>query len=282
MPSVPQLVVILFEFALALSGLGCLGWLFLSDSGRALRTRAPALKFWDVNVSDFLLLGWFILLFGLVELLLLRLIAGPVPDAQSDVRTLKMLLYGSVLHFGAILTWPLARALARRRAAASQPHAPAPIGSVLQVIRGGFLTFLVVMPLALGAGFLWERFLQAVGLPTERQELVDLFSRTKSPALLAFLVTLALVLAPVAEELVFRAGIFRFLRSRTPRWVAFVGSAGLFAALHGNWFSSLPLFILGLVFAAGYERTGRIAVPMLAHALFNLNTLLLVLSGVGG
>jgi hypothetical protein len=64
--------------------------------------------------------------------------------------------------------------------------------------------------------------------------------------------------------------------------VAFTVSAGLFAALHGNWVSSLPLFVLGLVFAAAYERTGRIAVPMLAHALFNLNTLLLVLCGVGG
>ena len=64
--------------------------------------------------------------------------------------------------------------------------------------------------------------------------------------------------------------------------MAFVVSAGLFALLHGNWVSSLPLFILGLVFAAGYERTGRMAVPMLAHALFNLNTLLLVLGGVGG
>jgi hypothetical protein len=107
-------------------------------------------------------------------------------------------------------------------------------------------------------------------------------AQAKSPALVAFVIALALVLAPVAEELVFRVGIFRFLRARAPGWVAYVVSAGLFAALHGNWFGSLPLFILGLVFAASYERTGRIAVPMLAHALFNLNTLLLVLSGVGG
>jgi hypothetical protein len=95
------------------------------------------------------------------------------------------------------------------------------------------------------------------------------------------MIALALVVAPVSEELVFRAGLFRFLRSRAPRWVAFAVSAGLFALLHGNWVSSLPLFVLGLLFAAAYERTGRVAVPMLAHAFFNLNTLLLVLSGVG-
>ncbi|MFA5056810.1 MAG: CPBP family intramembrane glutamic endopeptidase, partial [Opitutaceae bacterium] len=51
--------------------------------------------------------------------------------------------------------------------------------------------------------------------------------------------------------------------------------------LHANWVSFLPLCVLGVIFAMAYERTGRIAVPMLAHALFNLNTLLLVLSGIG-
>jgi hypothetical protein len=137
------------------------------------------------------------------------------------------------------------------------------------------------MPLASGAALAWERFLNIVGLPTERQELVDLFTQTKSPVLLALMIALALVVAPVSEELVFRAGLFRFLRFRAPRWVAFTVSAGLFALLHGNWVSALPLFVLGLVFAAAYERTGRVAVPMLAHAFFNLNTLLLVLSGVG-
>jgi hypothetical protein len=287
MPSVFQTAVTCFEYALALCGLVysvvCLCWLFFSVRGRVARVRPAALMAWDVTLSDFLLLGWFMLSFGFVGQLLLRIIAGPLSDTRSDSQTLQLLLYGTMFHFGAVLTWPVARALARRRrAVASQPSAPTTPGSVIQVVRGGSLTFLIVMPLALGAGFFWERFLQAVGLPTDRQELVDLFAQTKSPALFAFLITLALVLAPVAEELVFRAGIFRFLRSRTPRWVAFVVSAGLFASLHGNWVSSLPLFILGLVFAAGYERTGRIAVPMLAHALFNLNTLLLVLSGVGG
>ena len=343
MPPVSQLVVVLFELALALSGAGCIGWLAFSKRGRAARARPAALSAWDVAVSDFLFLGWFMLSFGFVGQMLLRLFAGPLSDTASDNHTLQLLLYGTMFHLGAVLTWPVARALARRRqAAASQPPAPATSETVLQAVRGGSLTFLVAMPLALGTGFLWERFLQVVGLPTERQELVDLFAQTRSPALLAFLITLAVVLAPAAEELVFRAGIFRFLRSRppvavvfaalvlaavlslaitglhgtpmtvalhlgaaagvalgaillargrrgreallqpTPRWVAFTVSAGLFAALHGNWVSSLPLFVLGLVFAAAYERTGRIAVPMLAHALFNLNTLLLVLSGVGG
>jgi len=282
MLSVPQIVVVVFEYALALAGLGYLAWLLFSARGRAVRARPAALPAWNVTISDLLFLGWLILLLGVLGQLLLRTIAGPLPGAQSDVHTLELLLYGSMFHFGAVLTWPLARALSRRyRADLFQPIAPPTLAAALPVVHGSFLAFLAAMPLASGLGLAWEQILQAVGLPTERQELVDLILQAKSATLLAFLITLALVLAPIAEELVFRAGIFRFLRTRAPRWVAYVVSAGLFAALHGYWSSSLPLFVLGLVFAASYERTGRIAVPMLAHALFNLNTLLLVLSGVG-
>jgi uncharacterized protein len=157
---------------------------------------------------------------------------------------------------------------------------PRPHASFPQIARGAMLTFLTVMPLASGTGLLWEQLLEAVGLPTERQELVDLFTQTQSPLLLVSMVVLALVIAPISEELVFRGGLFRFLLPRSPRWVAYGASATLFALLHANWISFLPLFVLGTVFAAAYERTGRIAVPMAAHALFNLNTLLLVLSGV--
>jgi hypothetical protein len=201
---------------------------------------------------------------------------------MAEGETIERLLLGSMLHFGAVATWLGARAWARRhRPESIQIHPPATLAWSIQSLRGGLLVFLVSMPLVTGVALAWEWILQTLGLPTERQELVDLILQSKSPALLGSLAVMALVVAPVAEELVFRAGIFRFLRTRAPRWVAFGVSAGLFALLHANWMSALPLFLLGLVFAVSYERTGRITVPMFAHALFNLNTLLLVLSGIG-
>ena len=103
--------------------------------------------------------------------------------------------------------------------------------SLWESVRGAALTFLAVVPLVSGAGFLGECLLKVAHLPTERQELVDLFTQTKSPALLGFIVVLALAVAPVSEELVFRAGFFRFLRTRIPRWAAYGASAGLFALL---------------------------------------------------
>lgn len=270
--------VIIFESLLLLAGCGFLIWFFWVPSGRAVRARRPALAVWEVSVSDFLFLAWLILVAGFLGQVLLRATVGHAVRALPEGATIEQILYGSTFHVGAIIAWFCAHVLLRRRQAAAPSPAPT---APMPAIRGAVLTFLAVMPLAGGTAAAWERFLEIVGLPTERQELVDLFAQTKSPVLLALMIALALVVAPVAEELVFRAGLFRFLRSRAPRWVAFTVSAGLFALLHGNWVSALPLFVLGLVFAAAYERTGRVAVPMLAHAFFNLNTLLLVLGGVG-
>lgn len=38
--------------------------------------------------------------------------------------------------------------------------------------------------------------------------------------------------------------------------------------------------MLAVIFSLAYERTGHIGTPIVAHALFNLNTVLLILSGI--
>jgi len=43
----------------------------------------------------------------------------------------------------------------------------------------------------------------------------------------------------------------------------------------------VPLFVLAVVFCLAYERTGRIETTIIAHALFNLNTFVLVAAGIG-
>ena len=84
------------------------------------------------------------------------------------------------------------------------------------------------------------------------------------------MIVLATVVAPATEELIFRAGIFRYARTRLPRWAALLLPACLFAALHNHLASFAPLVVLGLVFSLAYERTGRIGTAIVAHALFNL------------
>jgi hypothetical protein len=90
----------------------------------------------------------------------------------------------------------------------------------------------------------------------------------------------AILVAPISEELLFRAGIFRYVRTRLPRWLALLLPALLFALLHLDVGSFVPLVTLAVIFSLAYERTGNIGTTMVAHALFNLNAAVLVLAGV--
>ncbi|HXA80171.1 MAG TPA: CPBP family intramembrane glutamic endopeptidase [Opitutaceae bacterium] len=148
------------------------------------------------------------------------------------------------------------------------------------------MTFLAVLPVVYLAGYVWNLFLTWLGLPPEPQELVDVFAHAKLSVSSVVLFLLATVTAPIVEELIFRAGLFRYLRTRVPRWAALILPSLFFAGLHVDWktlsglSSFLPLVVLAIIFSLAYERTGRIGVTMIAHALFNLNMILLIMVGM--
>ena len=150
----------------------------------------------------------------------------------------------------------------------------------LHPMLAGATVFLIAIPVINGIGLGWKAVVEALGFPTNEQDLVGLFRDCDDPARWVVMVLLATILAPLAEELVFRAGLFRFLRSRLPRGMALTIPAIVFALLHGNLVAVVPLAALGVFFALAYEKTGRISVPIIAHALFNLHTILLVMAGV--
>jgi len=96
---------------------------------------------------------------------------------------------------------------------------------------------------------------------------------------------LALLVAPVVEELFFRGCLFRSLRDRHGFPLAAVVSALCFGAVHfvpGPWQDTLLLMTImvftGLGLAWFYDRRGNIVASMAAHATFNLIGLILILS----
>lgn len=90
----------------------------------------------------------------------------------------------------------------------------------------------------------------------------------------ALAVLAAVLLAPVAEELLFRGLLYRALRRRRGVAVAAVVSAAVFAVVHLDVAVTQPLALVGLalvgvVLALAYERTGGLLVPVAAHAGYN-------------
>jgi uncharacterized protein len=103
----------------------------------------------------------------------------------------------------------------------------------------------------------------------------------ETPGQIALAVVAAVVLAPVAEELLFRGLLHRSLRSRWRIVPATVVSSFLFAVVHVDVVLSQPLALVGLtlvgaVLAVAYERTGSLLVPIVIHAVHNAITIIAV------
>ncbi len=158
--------------------------------------------------------------------------------------------------------------------------APFPRGSVgLGLAWAGIgIAAAIAGSYVLGLSFEW------LGVPVEEQEsIVELVESFKAGAELLPFVLLALsavVLAPFAEEWLFRGLVFRRIAAsggRLPE--AFALSAASFAAIHTNPAGFVVYLWLGLVFAEAYRRSGRLWVAMLVHAGNNAFALTLLVWG---
>lgn len=143
------------------------------------------------------------------------------------------------------------------------------------------LYFASGIALVIITGRIWEfilNLLAEAGLasPAMPQELVEIFAKGETGVVQILLIVLAVAVAPVTEEFIFRAGIYRFLKGRFSARFGLVVSSLLFAAMHYNALSFIPLFLIGMLLCRSYERTGNIYVPIGFHALFNANSVLLL------
>jgi membrane protease YdiL (CAAX protease family) len=105
-----------------------------------------------------------------------------------------------------------------------------------------------------------------------RQEVVTVLTETSDPWLLALLCGMAVIVAPVTEEIVFRGYLYPVAKRFAGTWPAAVFSALVFAVIHQHALALLPLAVLGLLLVLVYEWTGSIWVPIATHLLFNAAT----------
>jgi membrane protease YdiL (CAAX protease family) len=147
-------------------------------------------------------------------------------------------------------------------------------------VGGAGVVLLIAYPLLVFISPGWIALLKALNLPVEVQDQVTVFSETKSQLLLAAMLLVACVLAPINEELLFRRGLYHYLRQKLHRPGAVLLSALLFGILHMNWAGFLPLMLLGALLALAYEWTGDIRVSIMTHALFNFTTVMMLFLGV--
>lgn len=121
-------------------------------------------------------------------------------------------------------------------------------------------------------GAVWLLLLQSVGVEPALQEPTEHFTEALSngeQVTVGTLAFLAVVVAPLIEEILFRGVIFGGLAARWGVWPAAVVSGLTFAAIHFSLTAFLPLFFLALILCYLYARTGSLFTAIAFHALFN-------------
>ena len=99
---------------------------------------------------------------------------------------------------------------------------------------------------------------------------LELLTNYPQLSLQVSIVVLAVIVAPVVEELLFRGLLQTAIRSITERpWLAVCLTSVLFATVHPNPEHWPVLFVLAVGMGYAYEKSGSLWRPIFIHALFN-------------
>lgn len=142
-----------------------------------------------------------------------------------------------------------------------------------RVLGTGAILLFAAYPLIYLADLLTRRLL---GTGLSKQEIVELFSSSQTLTQRIIIIVMAVAVAPIAEEFIFRFFLYGVLRRYFGRFIGVAVNSLLFAAVHTHLPSFAPLFVLGSCFTIAYEWSGSILVSMAMHCLFNSLTLTLL------
>lgn len=95
------------------------------------------------------------------------------------------------------------------------------------------------------------------------------------------LAIVTIIVAPIAEEMLFRGILYPSIKLAGFPRLALWGTALLFAAIHLNLVTFIPLAVLALALTLLYERTDNLLGPITAHALFNAMNFVILYSSLG-
>jgi membrane protease YdiL (CAAX protease family) len=153
-------------------------------------------------------------------------------------------------------------------------------GRARAVLAAGIVAVLVFpasLSLASASRWLMEwRSLQPVAQPA-----VEMLRTTALPEERVLLGIMAMVTAPVVEEVLYRGIFYTALKSAGFPRLAMWGTAVVFALTHFNLMTFLPLVFFAVVLTVLYELTGNLLAPILSHSLFNAANFFSILLGFG-
>jgi membrane protease YdiL (CAAX protease family) len=167
------------------------------------------------------------------------------------------------------VAWPLMFAFfrvhgvqARDGLGFSSPHAT-------RAILKAIVSMIIALPLIIVLLDFSIRIFTSIGWETKQQAAVTMIEHAALPWTEVYLALFTVLIAPVAEEFIFRGALYPLIKQAGFPRLAFLGVNLAFAAIHLDLVRFLPLFVLGLIFTWLYEITDNLLAPITAHIIFN-------------
>ncbi len=131
-------------------------------------------------------------------------------------------------------------------------------------------TYCAVLPPMLVLAFVNMLIAELVGLSDAAPHpVVGMLLEDGDPMQLGALAVAVVIGAPLGEELIFRAFLYRALKQHTRVLVAAVISGVIFSLVHMSPAAFLPYMTLGIAFALVFEWTGSLWASIILHGLWN-------------
>lgn len=142
----------------------------------------------------------------------------------------------------------------------------------------GIIAAIVVLPVAWALQQLTAWLMTTGNLHPEPQQVVQEMRQSDTSLFQQiYLAVVALIFAPIVEEMLFRGILYPTIkRAGYPR-LALWGTSILFSLTHQNIPAFLALVFFAIILTLLYEETGNLLAPMVAHSCFNAANFVLLL-----
>ncbi|GMT49831.1 MAG: hypothetical protein IEMM0008_1370 [bacterium] len=138
----------------------------------------------------------------------------------------------------------------------------------------GFQAYAVAVPIIILVSLISNYFIDQN--PLESNPIFTLLIDGDSTFTFISVSVMAIVLAPVFEEILFRGLLFRLLQSKWSTELAALVTSVIFGVIHFSLYALFPITALGMVLAWSYQKSNSLITPIVAHALWNATILLSV------
>ena len=191
-----------------------------------------------------------------------------VRSGTENLPTLPGMTYGALIYMCAALLLVVFTTAHARTPVSAMFHSSKTTLPV--ALKKGVLYGIAAIPPTMIITVITNELIMRAGYQTESQPVIQwLTNPDTSPAARITIFVSAVVVAPLAEELIFRGVLFPAVLKRKSWFFAAMLTGCIFSLIHFHPPSFLSIFMLSLFFCAGYSTTGSLLTPIVMHMVFN-------------